>query len=399
MTAFYVSASGKDNWAGTLAKPWRTIAKANAASLAAGDSVLLRRGDVWHEMLRPASGVTYGAYGEGDNPLLTADGARRACVLMLSVHDVVIDRIDCDGPTSSSLGYDRHAPIYTDEHSSNITVKNLRVTKGGFGVQDGALDALDLDYAVGATNLVYDNIEATDCLSTGIYHRGTGAILNCKSHDNGLGDTGVGDRGGIGVQGGPLLIQGNEIWNIGEPDNSVDFAISLWRPQGVITISRNYIHDITCGCVQFYQGSDGHVVANNIFEDYGTSTAGDIDGKHSGVLIRYTNGVQVLHNVFSHGGTSAHAICHCICAHGDASDTRILNNICYECENPFVFILPNAITDRFVCDHNMFYKSDGNYSDGWRWKSYHAIDSLSAWCSATGQAAEEERIIVESSKF
>jgi len=55
--------------------PWRTLAKVNAAPLRPGDSVLLKRGESWRGQLIPRSGsegapITYGAYGEGEKPLL-----------------------------------------------------------------------------------------------------------------------------------------------------------------------------------------------------------------------------------------------------------------------------------------------------------------------------------------
>ena len=78
-TTYYVSSSaGSDLNNGTsTATPWKTIAKVNAQLLQPGDSVLLRRGDVWNESLVPsASGtqpspITFDAYGSGAPPTLT----------------------------------------------------------------------------------------------------------------------------------------------------------------------------------------------------------------------------------------------------------------------------------------------------------------------------------------
>jgi len=73
---YHVSNAGSDRNDGRSPEtPWRTIARVNAASLAPGDAVLLRRSDVWREQLFPHSGseagaITYGAYGAGDKPLL-----------------------------------------------------------------------------------------------------------------------------------------------------------------------------------------------------------------------------------------------------------------------------------------------------------------------------------------
>ena len=78
-TTYYVSSSlGNDSNSGTSAgAAWQTVGKVNAQTLLPGDSVLLRRGDVWNESLVPgASGtagnpITFDAYGTGPAPNLT----------------------------------------------------------------------------------------------------------------------------------------------------------------------------------------------------------------------------------------------------------------------------------------------------------------------------------------
>ena len=78
-TTYYVSSSGgNDSNAGTSASAaWKTLAKVNAQALAPGDSVLLKRGDVWNESLvastsgTQASPITFDAYGSGLAPNLT----------------------------------------------------------------------------------------------------------------------------------------------------------------------------------------------------------------------------------------------------------------------------------------------------------------------------------------
>jgi hypothetical protein len=80
---YYVDATkGTDSNDGlSPEKAWRTIDKANSARLNPGDSVLLKRGEVWREQLVPQSGdetgyITYGAYGDGDKPLLLGSVTR-----------------------------------------------------------------------------------------------------------------------------------------------------------------------------------------------------------------------------------------------------------------------------------------------------------------------------------
>ena len=75
---YYVdSVNGLDSNPGTLAEPWKTIAKVNSTTLAPGQSVGFASGDVWRETLTPSSSgtalspITFGAYGSGAEPIIT----------------------------------------------------------------------------------------------------------------------------------------------------------------------------------------------------------------------------------------------------------------------------------------------------------------------------------------
>ena len=76
---YYVDATGgsDSNDGLTSASAWKTVAKVNASSFAAGDQILFRRGQVWNEGLVPpssgASGnpIEFDAYGSGVAPTLT----------------------------------------------------------------------------------------------------------------------------------------------------------------------------------------------------------------------------------------------------------------------------------------------------------------------------------------
>src|SRR5271166_1422795 len=78
-TTYYVSSSlGSDGNNGTgVGTPWQTLAHVNVQTFLPGDSILLRRGDVWNESLVPpssgASGnlISFDAYGTGAAPNLT----------------------------------------------------------------------------------------------------------------------------------------------------------------------------------------------------------------------------------------------------------------------------------------------------------------------------------------
>ena len=78
-TTYYVSSStGSDSNAGTSSgAAWQTMGKVNAQAFLPGDTILLRRGDVWNESLTPGSSgaagnpITFDAYGVGAAPNVT----------------------------------------------------------------------------------------------------------------------------------------------------------------------------------------------------------------------------------------------------------------------------------------------------------------------------------------
>jgi len=75
---YYVDPNGSDTNDGlTQASAWKTVAKANASTFAAGDQILFKRGGVWNESLVPPSSgssgnpIVFDAYGVGEAPTLT----------------------------------------------------------------------------------------------------------------------------------------------------------------------------------------------------------------------------------------------------------------------------------------------------------------------------------------
>jgi hypothetical protein len=81
-TYFVDSSAGSDANDGLSASAaWKTLARAGRDALAAGSSVLLKRGGWWREQLVPSSGaqgkpVAYGAYGSGPRPRISAAVSR-----------------------------------------------------------------------------------------------------------------------------------------------------------------------------------------------------------------------------------------------------------------------------------------------------------------------------------
>src|SRR5215218_1913422 len=79
-TTYYVSAAGDDNNSGTSQeRPLKTIARLNVlfSKLKPGDKVLFKRGETFYgQLVAGKSGttdnpITIGAYGAGENPVIT----------------------------------------------------------------------------------------------------------------------------------------------------------------------------------------------------------------------------------------------------------------------------------------------------------------------------------------
>ena len=85
-TTYYVDATtGSDANNGISAgTAWKTIAKVNATTLNPGDSVLLKRGEIWREQLTNASSgsagnpITYADFGTGNKPSIRGSNAYNA---------------------------------------------------------------------------------------------------------------------------------------------------------------------------------------------------------------------------------------------------------------------------------------------------------------------------------
>ncbi|MBQ7922412.1 MAG: hypothetical protein IJ325_07535 [Clostridia bacterium] len=87
---YYVSNTGDDaNDGRTPETAWRSLTKVSAASLARGDGVLFRRGDLFRGFVKTASGVSYGAYGTGDKPKFYGWDKSLADPALWELHDPV----------------------------------------------------------------------------------------------------------------------------------------------------------------------------------------------------------------------------------------------------------------------------------------------------------------------
>jgi hypothetical protein len=88
-TTYYVSTSGSDANSGcSTSAPWKTIAKVNATTFAAGNSILFQDGGSWTGELHPlgsgssSSHIVISNYGSGAHPIIAGNGAAAAVYLV-----------------------------------------------------------------------------------------------------------------------------------------------------------------------------------------------------------------------------------------------------------------------------------------------------------------------------
>jgi hypothetical protein len=268
---YYVDSgsAGSDSNAGTsAAAPWKTLTKVQATTLAAGDSVLFRRGGSWTGQLTvSASGtssnpITFGAYGNGgDRPMLTYN-----CGMGFTITGdyVVVDGLLFEDqgpicyPLTSGGAYDYHAggAVYLTSTAEHNIIRNNEMTNVGAGVRvRGPYNTITHNYihdlhfivpnagVVGTYGAFGISLQASH--TTVSYNR----FERCRaSRDNG-------DSGPEGYDGGSIEIEGFDL-------NSND---SIYD----VDIHHNYSKDSE----QFAEADAGTMgrihIAYNFSDDYG----------------------------------------------------------------------------------------------------------------------------------
>ena len=158
---YYVdSVRGSDSGAGTsAATAWKSLAKVNSGTFAAGTRILLRRGSWFSkgfelsESGRAGAPITVSAYGSGARPVVSGGGAHGACIL-LSGSYLVLDNVAAARCGYSGIGV-------SGDHN---TVRSAYV----YGHATGVYVKAGSDYGTYTSNtLVDNNIENVNTPSPG----------------------------------------------------------------------------------------------------------------------------------------------------------------------------------------------------------------------------------------
>lgn len=143
---------------------WKNLSKANAATFAPGDALLLKRGGAWQEGLAPkgngtpAAPISIGAYGEGARPLI--NGINRPGITLIDQSHWAIQDVQV---TSDAEYGDKGGGILVQHRGGpprpkGIAIRNcIAFDTGGTGIAVGAL--------WDASALGYDGVVIENCLA------------------------------------------------------------------------------------------------------------------------------------------------------------------------------------------------------------------------------------------
>lgn len=321
--SFYVdSVGGNDNLDGRSPEtPWKSLARAGAADLAPGESLLFKRGGSWTGSITvPWSGVTVGAYGSGPLPLITNDSTGGSIVDVRGSNDI-------------------------------IAALELRATSTAHGYLSGFNFSSDAKFNVLA-------FTKTSGLYAGVY-------LNRGADNNQI----------VGNTIGP-----NRMINVNANDDSGAFGVLIWGDNneianndlhGNVGLSDRYGED--GAAVEIYNGSRNWIHHNRANDNLAFSELG-VDPRHTvtGNVYAYnliTSNLDQASFVITRGPTRADGTPQ---PNGPVDDTRIYGNtayltaesskgmVCYAHCSPAILTLENNI---LVAGHNAL-ESDGSFTEG-----------------------------------
>jgi hypothetical protein len=276
-SVYYVDRNnGSDDADGrTPVSAWRSLAKAASQRVAAGDYVLLARGNVWSEPLvisstgLPDLPITIGAYGTGPRPAIDGRQQERAVdlVSMTAVSNIVLNGLEIRNSARNGVNIYRSSQILIRNSvvSGSRQAGILTYDSSGIAIEDSEIMGNALD-----SSASYDGIRLD---GSGGELSGF-SIRNCVIHDQ-IGGDGWNSANGIflGHTGTNIptlhsvLISGNTIYANGNPgQNQAGRGIS-GTLNGDVIVTGNYVYRNASAGI--YLGDRGVNVdltfANNIF--------------------------------------------------------------------------------------------------------------------------------------
>ena len=233
---------------------FRSVADVNAAALAPGDHVLLRRGDTFRGTgLVAQPGVTYGAYGSGTRPQLTGiDGTGFVAAARATLRDV---------STTETTG---HA-IWADR-APGIAIERVDVARVFTRAPERTRRSIEIYHSDDA-RFADSTVDHTGAGSqVYLFNSNRAVVSGNRLHFRGplFGGSGAGDAIVLAAS-SDFRIVGNEIHYTGGSKGAIQ-VLSHWAGRTGGLIAHN---DVTGGQFGISPRQPGVIVENNVIRDVG----------------------------------------------------------------------------------------------------------------------------------
>lgn len=239
-TAYYVSPKGKTGNSGISPEsPLQTVADVNSLNLQRGDAVLFERGGVYRteETLVLKSGVSYGAYGIGEKPLISG-----------SAHDYAMEgewERESDHIWSISVSGEAGVMTFDNDTAFGIrrfSIEDLKVN--GEYYHDLSTQKLYLYYDGQNPSEVFDNIEiGTTKNLLQSYNSDSISIQNLALKYTGMHGISFAMVSNISIHGCEIGWVGGRVQN-GDRIVQLGNAIEFWHGCHNVNVSHCYIYQI-----------------------------------------------------------------------------------------------------------------------------------------------------------
>ncbi|RIW00045.1 right-handed parallel beta-helix repeat-containing protein, partial [Azospirillum brasilense] len=211
---FYVDAThGNDSNSGNNPnQAWKSLAKVNATSFAAGSLVLFERGETWTDSLLVSTSGTsdkpiiYGAYGTGADPIIKAKSGASYAVSLNNKDNITFDNLTMTGSndtglllnggamnvkvTNSQIIDNRGSGVVISGTSNNLRIDHSTIDgNGGYGLVHYSADNANQYFT---NNIISDNGWRTDA----VYSGWNGRILSGEIAGNTIFNNGSGGGDG-----------------------------------------------------------------------------------------------------------------------------------------------------------------------------------------------------------
>ncbi|MEZ5501805.1 MAG: right-handed parallel beta-helix repeat-containing protein [Halioglobus sp.] len=187
-TAYYIDCDSTAASEGTIDAPWNDFEAANSITLAAGDSILLRRGTTCDGMLKPQGSGTadnrilIGAYGEGPLPRIDANGTNTAALYIEDMSNTLVRDLEL---TNAGALDEPHRGVYLTALQTVVTNVEIRdlyihdvtglVKFSGTGKSGGAIIGKPLSPEARFDGVLIENNQIEDVGRSGIFFTGSSA--------------------------------------------------------------------------------------------------------------------------------------------------------------------------------------------------------------------------------